>query len=746
MDIDKILLSQFPDSQHPYVAKGIAGSWESCQKWDLCYLSGKIKSALKFRLAKRESAEVQWETSCPSISATLAEFNDWINGVDDKNNPFSMYPKEFWWAYADYIYMTKSTDFKELIKDLSFQELFPCLNNNTISPTFWLGSSKAHTICHRDTYGFNIVVQIKGSKRWILFPPSDNPYMYETRLPLEESTVFSKVNFTLPNYKEHPNILKTTPYPITLYPGDILFVPRNWWHFVESSSQYDFTCSVNLWIDQPSLDNKVRFRECLTQLVGFSLISSCNHSNYKVLLHPSEQETYEQEFWSENLLDFLRLLCHRNSPKSCSSMGKVDCEEIAKRSKFSNISWTPLVSENFDKLFTVSEESLSYNVRKVLSFEQVISTFMKPDVIELVAKYLENDVINESLCIINIHYWTTNYLSVIQMQSCLPNSTNLLKLRCRYRTGQYNLNNLTSDSTIDDLLQTIASLISVAQSRISLYYGYPPKKLDCSISNLNKHLWEIPLRSGDMITVDVIEEKSINVNSSTIKPQSHERVIPINNKQLESRIVRLSAPSDNSCLFTSVLFCVNNYDNHLKIGTEVITNIAAVSQLRELISGIVLSDPIKYSEAFLGMSNEEYSLQIRQSDKWGGGIEVSILSQLYEVEICIVDIESCRIDRFGEDQNYAKRILLIYDGIHYDPLAQECPSRDCLVTVFSSNDDTILLEAQQLASNARAEWAFTDLSSFTLLCRQCDAPLVGQVAAQKHAQLTGHTQFKEIIH
>ncbi|KAH8859268.1 HSPB1-associated protein 1 [Schistosoma japonicum] len=564
------------------------------------------------KVTSSESAEVQWETSCPSISATLAEFNDWINGVDDKNNPFSMYPKEFWWAYADYIYMTKSTDFKELIKDLSFQELFPCLNNNTISPTFWLGSSKAHTICHRDTYGFNIVVQIKGSKRWILFPPSDNPYMYETRLPLEESTVFSKVNFTLPNYKEHPNILKTTPYPITLYPGDILFVPRNWWHFVESSSQYDFTCSVNLWIDQPSLDNKVRFRECLTQLVGFSLISSCNHSNYKVLLHPSEQKTYEQEFRSENLLDFLRLLCHRNSPKSCSSMGKVDCEEIAKRSKFSNISWTPLVSENFDKLFTVSEESLSYNVRKELSFEQVISTFMKPDVIELVAKYLENDVINESLCIINIHYWTTNYLSVIQMQSCLPNSTNLLKLRCRYRTGQYNLNNLTSDSTIDDLLQTIASLISVAQSRISLYYGYPPKKLDCSISNLNKHLWEIPLRSGDMITVDVIEEKSINVNSSTIKPQSHERVIPINNKQLESRIVRLSAPSDNSCLFTSVLFCVNNYDNHLKIGTEVITNIAAVSQLRELISGIVLSDPIKYSEAFLGMSNEEYSLQIRQ--------------------------------------------------------------------------------------------------------------------------------------
>ncbi|VDO30159.1 unnamed protein product [Schistosoma margrebowiei] len=150
-----------------------------------------------------------------------------------------------------------------------------------------------------------------------------------------------------------------------------------------------------------------------------------------------------------------------------------------------------------------------------------------------------------------------------------------------------------------------------------------------------------------------------------------------------------------------------------------------------------------HSQSYQGIWGYYYS---STSDKWGGGIEVSILSQLYKIEICIVDIESCRIDRFGEDQNYPKRILLIYDGIHYDPLAQECPNRNCLVTVFSSNNDSILFEAQQLASKARAEWAFTDLSSFTLLCRQCDAPLIGQEAAQKHAQLTGHTQFREILH
>nr|CAH8838107.1 unnamed protein product [Trichobilharzia regenti] len=363
------------------------------------------------------------------------------------------------------------------------------------------------------------------------------------------------------------------------------------------------------------------------------------------------------------------------------------------------------------------------------------------------------------------------------MQTCqLTSSSNdLFKLRCRYRTGQYALNGLTVNSTLHDLLQAITSLIGIPSTCLSLFYGYPPRKLDCSTAAcLTRRLHEIPLRSGDLITVDdVIGERKSPASSVNSQLHSYNRGIPmanastttaatttatpttttpantntqIVNNSLEPRVVRLCAPSDNSCLFTSALFCINNHDSRLKIGTEVVTNVTAVSQLRELISGIVLSDPVKYSEAFLGMSNEEYSQQIRQPDKWGGGIEVSILSQLYEVEICIVDIESCRIDRFGEDHNYPKRILLIYDGIHYDPLAQEYPKRDCLVTVFPTSDDSILLEAQQLASKARAEWAFTDLASFTLLCRQCDAPLVGQAAAQKHAQLTGHTQFREIAH
>ncbi|CAH8492874.1 unnamed protein product [Heterobilharzia americana] len=204
--------------------------------------------------------------------------------------------------------------------------------------------------------------------------------MYETRLPLEESTVFSQVNFTLPNYKEHPLVLRTTPYTVTLNPGDILYVPRNWWHFVESLSNYDYTCSVNLWIDQPYLDNKVRFRESLTQLITFSLISNCKHIDHRRLLHPFELKTYETETWFTNLVDYLRLLYRQN-------FEILSSEDKEKEENFRKVK----------QLIPIFENDSQFNVMNTLSFENIINAFIKPDVIELVAKHLESDIINKSL-------------------------------------------------------------------------------------------------------------------------------------------------------------------------------------------------------------------------------------------------------------------------------------------------------------------------------------------------------------
>ena len=43
-----------------------------------------------------------------------------------------------------------------------------------------------------------------------------------------------------------------------------------------------------------------------------------------------------------------------------------------------------------------------------------------------------------------------------------------------------------------------------------------------------------------------------------------------------------------------------------------------VQELRELVAGIILSDPDKFSTVMLGRSNEEYAEWIMKGESWGG--------------------------------------------------------------------------------------------------------------------------------
>ncbi|XP_048354603.1 ubiquitin thioesterase OTU1 isoform X1 [Sphaerodactylus townsendi] len=237
------------------------------------------------------------------------------------------------------------------------------------------------------------------------------------------------------------------------------------------------------------------------------------------------------------------------------------------------------------------------------------------------------------------------------------------------------------------------------------------------------------------ITCDtlIVEEDASNLRTESsivtkrTTPNSVRDTLPV----LARRVV----PADNSCLFTSIYYVVEGgvYDP------------ACAPEMRNLIAQIVASDPESYSEAILGKTNQEYCDWIRRDDTWGGAIEVSILSKFYQCEICVVDTQTVRIDRFGEDAGYAKRVLLIYDGIHYDPLERKILNSDIPPqTIFSASDDIVLAQALELADEARRKRQFTDVNRFTLRCMVCQKGLTGQAEAREHAKETGHTNFGEV--
>ena len=54
----------------------------------------------------------------------------------------------------------------------------------------------------------------------------------------------------------------------------------------------------------------------------------------------------------------------------------------------------------------------------------------------------------------------------------------------------------------------------------------------------------------------------------------------------------------------------------------------------------------------------------------------------------------------GEEKGYLRRALLIYDGIHYDPLVMEGEEGSVLQRIFHISNDGVLVQALELAKDA----------------------------------------------
>ncbi|CAN2389094.1 Cupin superfamily protein [Pristimantis euphronides] len=257
-------------------------------RWTLALLSNVLQEqTLRFRIGKRKvDTEPQFETHCDYIDGTIKQFQDWISGSSpDMSGPFSLYDNSEYWAYADYKYLALLfKDQSEMLQEMSWADFgFPGRDGR--DSTLWIGSRGANTACHIDSYGCNLVLQVQGRKKWLLFPPEDTASLYPTRIPYEESSVFSKVNVVNPDRRRYPAFSRARPHVVTLLPGQVLVVPRRWWHYVESVD--DITISVNSWLELDS-DHEARVEEAITRMVVCAFKSAEGAGSSGDWLNPTE--------------------------------------------------------------------------------------------------------------------------------------------------------------------------------------------------------------------------------------------------------------------------------------------------------------------------------------------------------------------------------------------------------------------------------------------------------------------------
>lgn len=343
-----------------------------------------------------------------------------------------------------------------------------------------------------------------------------------------------------------------------------------------------------------------------------------------------------------------------------------------------------------------------------------------------------------------------------------------MRVRIRGPSGKSSTANLDDSATIETLQKAIESETSLSSFEVK--YGYPPKTLALDDVPPTTLLSEFPVKlNGEQL---IVNEIKTSTPTTTTEPPPSARVEPTsrtagpstdniartspsrssaaplslsrkNNADmadppeifcpdLQGSMVLRIMPDDNSCLFRAV-------------ASAVLSDVDAVTELRSIIAQTIQANPDKYTKAILdNKSPNVYCRWIQTEDAWGGQIELDILSRHFDVEICSVDVQSLRVDRYNE--NAQSRCFIVYSGIHYDTIALSVhgqpPEADIKQFVQPLADEA-LPHAIALCQKLRERHYFTDTAGFSIRCNDCGATMTGEKGAMMHAEKTGHMNFGE---
>jgi ribosomal protein L16 Arg81 hydroxylase len=100
-------------------------------------------------------------------------------------------------------------------------------SNPTQNVFLWFGPAGTVTPLHHDLMNV-LVAQIFGRKRFTLIPPEQTPYLYNN------VGVYGEVDCGNPDFVRHPLYRQARPLDVVLNPGDVLFIPVGWWHYVRA--------------------------------------------------------------------------------------------------------------------------------------------------------------------------------------------------------------------------------------------------------------------------------------------------------------------------------------------------------------------------------------------------------------------------------------------------------------------------------------------------------------------------------
>ncbi|MCB9507935.1 MAG: cupin-like domain-containing protein [Myxococcales bacterium] len=201
----------------PCLITDYATQWRAARRWDVDTIGAAI--------GDRRIAPVKMDRGNFHIDLTQGVavepmgYDAYLDAVADTDEP------------GYYLRLALEGEFADLLAD-DYEVPEYCRRRLVLKKNLWIGARGASSDLHYDMT-HNVVAQIRGRRRVVLFAPSDTPNLYP--YPLRTlSWHHSQVRVEAPDHERFPRLRDAQPYETFIEAGEMLFIPQGWWHRFET--------------------------------------------------------------------------------------------------------------------------------------------------------------------------------------------------------------------------------------------------------------------------------------------------------------------------------------------------------------------------------------------------------------------------------------------------------------------------------------------------------------------------------
>jgi lysine-specific demethylase 8 len=221
---DEELRHRLEKRREPFIFSGRIDAWKA-RRWTLSSLKGQFGECVVKPMVDLPADGVPyfWEHKGYARSMPLAAFVDYVTSRPDSQcylpqNNIRLFPG-----------VENAFDFGDLTGPGGYRP----------TTSIWLGTAGTHSGLHFDRRD-NLLAQVLGRKRVVLAAPDQARALY----PIKDMFEKSSVDPVAPDYVRYPRFRHAQLLEGVLEPGDVLHIPRMWWHYLRA---LDTSISLNCW-------------------------------------------------------------------------------------------------------------------------------------------------------------------------------------------------------------------------------------------------------------------------------------------------------------------------------------------------------------------------------------------------------------------------------------------------------------------------------------------------------------------